>query len=521
LLGIKGEPGTQLPFDNRRLPMGVRSRLAELLGAAPADAGAVEFERAWWTWGMVQATAGSLDAVLAGLGLGAGARVGVVLENRPEHVAVVVGLLASGRCVVTLSPLQPADRLAADIARCEPSVVIGSPEVLGRDGVAAAAAAAGLAVELAGDGALRVLAGEVPPSPLVLPGVAIEMLTSGTTGPPKRVRLSDDQFDQALVSGGGPLRPGVLLRTGVSIAATPMVHIGGMWAVVSSLYAGRRVVLLARFQLEPWVSAVERHRPRAAALVPAALRTVLDAGVPAERLSSLDVVTSGTTYCPPELADAFHDRYGIPVLMTYGATEFAGALAVWTLPMHQQWWKAKRGSAGRAVPGVAMRVVDAAGRPAGPRDVGHLEIRTAQSPQGGDEWVRTSDLARIDEDGFLFIAGRADDAIIRGGFKVQPEQVRMALERHPAVGEAAVVALPDDRLGQVPAAAVELRPGVPVPDPAELIAACREQLTPYEVPVHIAILDALPRTASSKVSRVDLVELVQASLARKGAQGVA
>jgi long-chain acyl-CoA synthetase len=497
--------------------MGARSRLTELLGEAPADADAIEFAGSWWTWGMMQATARSVDELLSRLGLGAAARVGVVLENRPEHAAVVVGLLATGRCVVTLSPLMPADRLTADIARCDLPAVIASPAMLDRKGVPGAIAAAGAAIELAEDGTVRVAGGEVPLDPAGLPGVAIEMLTSGTTGPPKRVQLGYEQLDQALLSGGGPLKPGVLLRTGIVIAATPMVHIGGMWAMVASLYAGRRVALMPRFQLGPWVSAVERHRPKAAGLVPAALRTVLDADVPADKLRSLRVVTSGTTYCPPELADAFHDKYGIPVLMTYGATEFTGAIAMWTLPMHRKWWQAKRGSAGRAVRGVAMRVVDEAGRPVGPDGTGQLEIRTAQSPLGVGAWVRTSDLARIDEDGFLFIVGRADDAIIRGGFKVEPEQVRKALERHPAVAEAAVVALPDDRLGQVPAAAVELRRGARAPDAAELIAACREVLTPYEVPVHIAILDALPRTPSSKVSKPDLLSLVQASLAEKAA----
>jgi acyl-coenzyme A synthetase/AMP-(fatty) acid ligase len=291
-----------------------------------------------------------------------------------------------------------------------------------------------------------------------------------------------------------------------------MVHIGGLWGVLSTLYAGRRIVLMPKFELEPWVGAVERHQLRAAGLVPAALRSVLDAGVPPERLASLQVVTSGTTACPAELADAFFRRYGVRVLMTYGATEFAGAVAGWTMPLHEKWWDTKAGSAGRAFPGVELRVTgtDGAEMPVG--ESGLLEVRTAQSAGGSREWVRTSDLARIDDDRFVWIVGRADDAIVRGGFKVQPDTVRRVLESHPAVREAAVAGLPDERLGAVPVAAVEIEPGHPAPDVAELIALCRTELTPYEVPRHVLVVDALPRTPSTKVSRVDLLDLVRATL---------
>ncbi len=492
--------------------MGARSRLAELLSRTPADAQAVEFEESWWTWGSLGSLSRRLDEVLDAASLGEGARVGVVLENRPEHVGAVVTLLASGRCMVTLSPLQPPERLAADIARCGAPVVIASAEVLDRPGVLDAITAVGLAVRLDRDGGLGPVGGRAPDDAETAPGVTIEMLTSGTTGPPKRVRLTDEQFDAALNSSGTSPKEGVLLRKGLSVVSTPLVHIGGLWGAVSALHAGRRIALLPRFTLEPWVRVIERHRPPAAGLVPAAMRTVLDAGVEPEKLSSLRVVTCGTTFCPPELADAFYRRYGARVLMTYGATEFAGAVAAWTLPMHEKWWETKAGSAGRAMPGVEIRSVDAEGRALGPDVAGHLEVRTAQSPQGLAAWTRTSDLGRVDADGFVWIQGRADDAIIRGGFKVQPEQVRAALERHPAVLEAAVAGLPDARLGHVPVAAVELRPGAAVPGTAELLACCREVLTPYEVPVHVAVVDELPRTPSSKVSRVELLDLVRASM---------
>lgn len=496
--------------------MGIRDRLSRLLTEAPADAEAIEYEGEWWTWGQIQETARGVVKALDAVGLPAGGRVGVVLENRPEHVAVVAAVIASGRCLVMLSPLQPAARLAADIDRCEPPVVVAGAEVLARAGVLSTVTAHGAALEVGTDGTVRHPGGTVSAgAPAAGADVVVEMLTSGTTGPPKRVHLRVAQLDQALVSGGQTAKKARLLSRSASLVATPLVHIGGLWRALACLATGRRMVLMPRFAVEPWVGAVERHGLRAASLVPAAIRAVLDAGVPKERLTSLQVVTSGTAPCPAELADAFFRTYGLPVLMTYGATEFAGAVVGWTLPLHERWWERKAGSAGRAFDGVEVRVTgeDGAELPVG--GSGRLEVRTEQSTLGGRDWTRTSDLARIDADRFVWIEGRADDAIIRGGFKVQPETVQRALETHPAVREAAVAGLPDPRLGEVPVAAVEVEPGLPVPDTAELVALCRARLTPYEVPAHIVVLDALPRTPSSKVSRVELLDLVRARLAQQ------
>lgn len=495
--------------------MGIRDRLSRLLAEAPAAAEAIEYDEVWWTWGRVQATSRGLFEALDAADPRAGARVGVVLENRPEHVAVVAAVIASGRCLVMLSPLQPAARLAADIARCELPVVVSGAEILAREGVLDAVTAHGAALELGTDGAVRAVGGTAPAGATATPGVAVEMLTSGTTGPPKRVHLRITQLDHALVSGGQTAKPRRLLSESASLVATPLVHIGGLWRALACLATGRRMLLMPKFAVEPWVSAVQRHRLRAASLVPAALRAVLDAQVPKERLASLQVVTSGTAPCPPELADAFLRTYGIPVLMTYGATEFAGAVVGWTLALHEQWWERKAGSAGRVFPGVEVRVTGEDGVELPVGGTGRLEVRTEQSTGGGRVWARTSDLARVDADRFVWIEGRTDDTIIRGGFKVRPETVKRALETHTAVREAAVAGLPDPRLGEVPVAAVEVEPGRTAPDTAELVALCRAQLTPYEVPAHIVVLDALPRTPSSKVSRVELLDLVRARLAER------
>jgi long-chain acyl-CoA synthetase len=491
--------------------VGIRERLQELLREAPDEAELIEFELRWWTWGDLRRVVAAVSGALDEAGIGRSGRVGLVLENRPEHVAALVAVLATGRVVVTLSPLQPAARLAADVERSELPVVIGSPTRLAE----IESAASGLVLELAAEGTVRVRGGAVPADPAPAPGIAIEMLTSGTTGPPKRVHISERQLDESLTSSGQTARQRLLTKA-VTVAATPMVHIGGMWRVIGALSAGRRIALMGKFAVEPWVAAVERHRPKAAGLVPAGMRSILDAEIAPERLSSLKAVTSGTTACPAELAERFHRTYGVRVLMTYGATEFAGAVAGWTYPMHEEWWESKAGSAGRPFANSRLRVTTPDGAELAAGEVGHLEVRTGQSAVGADEWVRTSDLARLDADGFLWITGRADDAIVRGGFKVQPGTVVAALESHPAVREAAVAGLPDERLGAVPVAAVELEADAAV-DPAalvpELIARCRAQLTPYEVPVHVFVVEALPRTPSTKVSRVDLLQLVRERLA--------
>lgn len=461
----------------------------------------------------MQATAAGIDDALNALGIGVASPVGIVLENRPEHVSAVLALLASSRCVVTFSPLQPRERLRADIAGANVSAVIASSELLGDDLLDGTAAV----VRLDRDGSVAMLGAPRFGEGAKSPGGAVEMLTSGTTGPPKRVRLTDQQLDASMVSGVQSLPEGRLLRTGVSLVHAPLVHIGGLWGVLAPIYSGRRVALFPRWRLETWVDAVERHQVRATSLVPAAMRTTLDADVPRERLASLQAVLSGTASCPAELADAFQRKYGPRVLTTYGATEFAGAVAGWTLPLNLEWWERKKGSAGRALRGAELRVISSEGTVL-TGAVGTLEVRSQQSPAGIAEWQRTSDLAEIDADGFLWIRGRADDAIVRGGFKVHPETVKRALERHPAVREAAVAGMPDPRLGHVPVAAVELRPGAEPPTSAELIALCREELIPYEVPVGVLVLPELPRGPSLKVSRSDLLELF--ALESSGAQAI-
>jgi acyl-CoA synthetase (AMP-forming)/AMP-acid ligase II len=226
---------------------------------------------------------------------------------------------------------------------------------------------------------------------------------------------------------------------------------------------------------------------------------VLDADVAPQSLSSIQVVTSGSAALPVSVQEAFETKYGIAVLPSYGATEFAGGVAGWTLPLHREWGERKRGSVGRPQPGRELRVVDVETGAEVPVDTaGRLEVRGRDT-----DWVRTTDIARIDADGFLWIEGRSDDAIVRGGFKVFPGEIVDALRAHPAVRDAGVTGIDDDRLGAVPVAAVELRAGTSVTED-ELEDHLRLHLKSYQLPTELRIVDALPRTPSMKVSQPQL-----------------
>jgi acyl-coenzyme A synthetase/AMP-(fatty) acid ligase len=170
-----------------------------------------------------------------------------------------------------------------------------------------------------------------------------------------------------------------------------------------------------------------------------------------------------------------------------------------TPELYPEWGKRKLGSVGRPLPGAQLRVTDpetGAVLPAGKEGI--LEVI---SPRIGPDWIRTSDVALLDEDGFLFHRGRADGAIIRGGFKLLPETIERALLLHPAVSAAAVVGVPDTRLGEVPAAAIQLKPGFAPPAPTELEAHVRAHVLATHVPVKWRFVEDLPRNRSMKTDR--------------------
>lgn len=341
---------------------------------------------------------------------------------------------------------------------------------------------------------LRSPAGPAPTRPDPKATTAVALTTSGTTGPPSVIELSERQLMGAVLGGRGNTEP----RPGAtSLICHPIGHIGGLWALLDALLAGRRVVLLPRFTVESWVPAVTEHRVAATFLVPAALRMLLAAEIPKGSLAPLRLITTGAAPCPASVVTEVWERLGIPVLSTYGATEFGGAVAGWDQALFRQWWPGKAGSVGRALRGVRIE--------AAPDDSGTQVLRVCGAQTDG-AWFETHDRGHVDADGFIWLDGRTDDVIIRGGFKVDPQRIVQVLTGHPDVMDAAVTGLPDERLGHVPGAVVQ--PAGRAPTPEELLSHCRARLAAYECPAHF-VVGRVPRTPAGKVPRASLHAMFQ------------
>ena len=486
--------------------------------AASPDQGAIEFAGKWYSWATLAQSMAEFEGLIAATGLGQDAPIAVLLRNRPAMLAAALQVIKSHRCLVTINPFQGPDKVATDLRNMNCGVVIADPQDWAIAAVREAAASCGTAAiqaEFEPQMQISLVPGletmGAGPFQDPQPGIAVLMLSSGTTGPAKRIKLPSRQLEQAFANASQyekqrPKGGEAPRRLSPTVLSGPLVHIGGLYFALDAVLAGRPIALLEKFSVVEYARVLKTHRPKAVSLPPAALRMLLDANLDPELFSSLRAVRAGSAPLSPDLKQEFETRFKVPLLDVYGATEFAGAVAGWSLEDHHKFNNTKTGSVGRAQSGVKLRVVDLVSfEVLPPGQVGILEVNTSQVD--AEKWVRTTDLAEIDADGFLYIRGRTDDAIIRGGFKVLPREVEAVLRGHPSVHEASVVGLPDARLGAVPVAAVELKPDAPITTEAELLSFARAKLVAYQVPVALRIVEALPRTPALKVSQFEVKNL--------------
>lgn len=338
------------------------------------------------------------------------------------------------------------------------------------------------------------------------------MLSSGSSGEPHRVQLTSANHAAASEAAR---RLFELTPDDRWLACLPFHHIGGLSIFTRSAHVGFPAIVVWPFDTADLIEAVERHRVTAISLVPTMLRRLLDADWTPP--GSLRFALLGGAACPPGLQREALDR-GIPIAPTFGMTETCSQICT-LMPGEVS---AHLGTAGHPIPGAAVEVRTADGAPVPNGEIGRIWVKgdmvveTSEMPGGdADRWLETGDMGSLDQDGYLTVAGRADEMIVTGGENVAPSEIELLLVLRNDVAEAAVVGIPDPEWGErVVAAVVAGREGSP--DPEILRAYLGESLSPFKIPKSIAVLDDLPRIGPGKVDRNMLRDLMRTTVQRAG-----
>lgn len=481
--------------------------LPDLTRAHPGDHIAIEAEDRACTYGEIDALANRYARRFLALGLAPGDRVSFVCANDARLVA---GYLACFRARLVANPINNRllrEEIAWIVGHAGSGCLVASEEHLEavQQSLASLPARPPLIVLGRDDGDLppgEPLGGEVPRPA----DGALLIYTSGTTGKPKGVVLTQANVMAAIgyVSRAFEMRPGD--RT---FCVMPLFHTNGlMFSTLPFLHAGGTVVLRKRFSATQFWKQLHDARADTASVSPTILAMLLEHEAAAPPASGIELkyikVASAPT--PVELARRFEARFGQGLLLeTYGLTETT-AINVWN-PLHGP---RKHGSIGVPLAPQEARIVDDDGVELPRGSVGEIEIRgatlmkeyyrdpanTARAMRNG--WLRTGDVARMDEDGFIFIVGRSKEMILRGGENISPLEIEEVAARHPAVREAAAVGVPDRIWGETVGLCVVAR--APVSE-VELVEFCKAHLSAFKVPQRVVFVEELPRNAVGKVTR--------------------
>jgi acyl-CoA synthetase (AMP-forming)/AMP-acid ligase II len=344
--------------------------------------------------------------------------------------------------------------------------------------------------------------------------VATLLYTSGTTSAPKAVVLRHRHLMAYLM---GSVEFGGASPEDAALVAVPPYHVAGLANLLSNLYAGRRIIYLTAFDPAEWLRAVREERVTQAMVVPTMLVAIVDhliAAGPADVPSLRSISYGGARMPLRSLERALELLPDVDFVNAYGLTETSSTIALLGPDDHRAAFggdavaRARLGSVGRLLPGLELEVRDESGAVLGPDESGLLFVRGEQisgeyvGEQSRDPmaWFATRDRGHIDADGYLFIEGRSDDTIIRGGENIAPDEIEDVLIAHPSVTDAAVVGLPDERWGQTIAAVVVLEPGQDV-KAEDLRDWCRAHLRSSKTPEVVEFTDALVRTETGKLQR--------------------
>ncbi len=497
-----------------------------LVGAGTTPDGASASE-ATLTWQELDELATRLASGLERLGLVAGNRVAIATANRLEFVALYFAVLRARLVAVPVNPRSAtgellrvvsdsgARLLVVDASTVESgrSVAAGVQEALAASPTPGRAAPRLLVLDVAaqqGETAYSDLAASeasVLPEAADPEALAVLLYTSGASGRPRAAMLTHRAL-LANIEQVARIEPAMVGPDDVVYGVLPLFHVYGLNAVLGAVVRqGARLVVVDGFDAEASLEQVAQHGVTIVPIAPAVLaywRTVEDLR---ERLSGVRMLLSGSAPLAPELVDEFVARTGIAVHQGYGLTE-AAPVVTSTIGSGE----VKRGSVGRAIPGVSLRLVDETGHTPEGEDPGEICVSgdnlfegywpdRAEAPREG--WLATGDVGFLDADGDLFLVDRLKELVIVSGFNVYPSEVEDVIEEVEGVREVAVIGIPDERTGEAVLAYV--RASDPSADPEELrravVERCAVRLARFKQPTRVEVVDALPRTVTGKVAK--------------------
>jgi long-chain acyl-CoA synthetase len=490
----------------------ISEMIAATLTSAP-DEHFIEHNNKQFNRGWIKNFGDGIVRALDAAGVPPQIRVGIVARNSEQQIAALLALVAANRSVAMIYSSQSEARLAGELEAGTIGVLLASaidwtPKVIES---ASSRGVVGICFEAEVGGGWQILQGCEKfgvGNDALTAYPAIEVLSSGTTGPPKRIPLRYKQLTRVVMASLSYVAEDEMPEQRTDIFCWTLGGMTGVWILVIAAALGRRLVLMDRFRIVQYFEYVEKLQLKTIGLLPVAFRMMLDTPIPVSAVASVEVIRTGGGYVDPDILDEVESRYNVIVLDGYGATEFSGAVIAWSLLDRRKWGNRKRGSMGRPLSGIEVRIVDPITGAEVPRgEQGLIEVfALAIRP----DRVRTNDLAVMDVDDFVYFKGRFDGAFSRGGFKLVPDAIASVLRQHPALAEACVVGVHDGRLGHVPVAVLEVRKGVDSPSTDELEKFSREHLLAQHVPVKFIVVEALPRTESLKVSIKEVEKIANA-----------